>query len=88
MRIYFNRKCLVYLIIVQFSIFSAFQLYRAMNQCTSSFMEIWRSPKPVVAKIKRVAIGGGSDIALACDVTFTEDSCRIGYPPSNAKNLP
>lgn len=40
----------------------------------------------MVAKIKRVAIGGGSDIALACDVTFTEDSARIGYPPSNAFN--
>ncbi len=78
---------LSYRLIVQFSIFSAFQFYRAMSQCTSSFMEIWRSHKPVVAKIKRVAIGGGSDIALACDVTFTEDSCRIGYPPSNAMNL-
>ncbi|ODM92477.1 3-hydroxypropionyl-coenzyme A dehydratase [Orchesella cincta] len=62
--------------------------FRFMSACTSAFMEIWRSTKPVVAKIHRVAIGGGSDIALACDVTFTEDNARIGYPPSRVWGCP
>lgn len=53
-----------------------------MATVTNSYMEIWRSMKPVIAKIKRVAIGGGSDIALACDLTFMEKNSRIGYPPS------
>jgi enoyl-CoA hydratase len=53
-----------------------------MSAATNCYMEIWRSMKPVVAKIKRAAIGGGSDIALACDVTFIESNAKIGYPPS------
>jgi enoyl-CoA hydratase len=57
-------------------------LNRFMWSATNCFMEIFRSLKPVVAKIKRVAIGGGSDIALACDVTFIETTAKIGYPPS------
>lgn len=56
--------------------------FQYMSSVTHSYMEIWRSMKPVVAKIKRVAIGGGSDIALACDLTFVEKSAKIGYPPS------
>src|SRR6201986_1409086 len=54
---------------------------RLMSASTNSFMEIWRSMKPVVAKIKRVAIGGGSDMSLACDATFIEDTAQFGYPP-------
>lgn len=57
-------------------------LVRFMATTTHAYMEVWRSMKPVVAKIKRVAIGGGSDIALACDLTFMEKSAKIGYPPS------
>ncbi|KAJ6629966.1 putative enoyl-CoA hydratase echA8 [Pseudolycoriella hygida] len=56
--------------------------YQFMATVTNAYMEIWRSMKPVVAKIKRVAIGGGSDIALACDLTFMEKHSKIGYPPS------
>ncbi|KAG4074816.1 hypothetical protein HA402_006455 [Bradysia odoriphaga] len=56
--------------------------FQYMSSVTNSYMEIWRSMKPVVAKIKRAAIGGGSDIALACDLTFMEKSAKIGYPPS------
>jgi len=59
-----------------------------MGGASNCFMEIWRSMKPVVAKIKRAAIGGGSDIALACDVTFIETTARIGYPPSTVWGCP
>ncbi|OXA51406.1 probable enoyl-CoA hydratase isoform X2 [Folsomia candida] len=62
--------------------------YQFMWSATQAYMEIWRSNKPVVAKIKRVAIGGGSDIALACDVTFIETTAKIGYPPSTIWGCP
>lgn len=55
---------------------------------TNAFMEIWRSMKPVVAKIKRVGIGGGSDMSMACDVTFIEDNAQFGYPPSRVWGCP
>ncbi|ELT89301.1 hypothetical protein CAPTEDRAFT_127607 [Capitella teleta] len=62
--------------------------YQMMNRCNKAWMSIWHSLKPVVAKIRAVAIGGGSDIALCCDVTFTSDDARIGYPPSRIWGCP
>jgi enoyl-CoA hydratase len=44
--------------------------------------------KPVVAKIQGAALGGGSDLALACDITFIEDTAKFGYPPSRIWGCP
>jgi enoyl-CoA hydratase len=62
--------------------------FQMMNRCNQAWMSIWRSLKPVVAKIRGVAIGGGSDMALCCDVTFAADDTRIGYPPSRIWGCP
>jgi len=51
-------------------------------------MSLWHSLKPVVCKIRGVAIGGGSDMALCCDITFISDDARIGYPPSRIWGCP
>ncbi|XP_064602790.1 probable enoyl-CoA hydratase, mitochondrial isoform X2 [Liolophura sinensis] len=62
--------------------------YTFMSACTNAFMSIWRSYKPVVGKISGVAIGGGSDIALLCDITVAAEDARIGYPPSRVWGCP
>jgi len=41
-----------------------------------------------VCKIRGVAIGGGSDMALCCDAVFSSDDARIGYPPSRVWGCP
>jgi len=51
-------------------------------------MSLWRSDKPTVCKISGVAIGGGSDMALCCDLTFMTDEAVIGYPPSRVWGCP
>lgn len=45
-----------------------------------TFMSIWRSPKPVVAKIHGWCVGGGSEIGLLADIVIAADDARLGTP--------
>ena len=65
-----------------------YQDFKFMSRCNRAWMSLWHSHKPVVCKIRGVAIGGGSDIALSCDVTFASEDARIGYPPSRVWGCP
>ena len=62
--------------------------YQFMRRCTDSFMALWRSPKPVIAKINGDAVAGGSDIALCCDLIIMSEDARIGYPPARVWGCP
>jgi len=44
------------------------------------FMSIWRSPKPVVAKIHGWCVGGGSEVGLLADIVIAADDARLGTP--------
>jgi len=46
------------------------------------FMSIWRSPKPVVARVHGWCVGGGSDVALLSDVIIASEDARFGTPYS------
>ncbi len=62
--------------------------FKWMSRCNRAWMSLWHSQKPVVCKINGVAIGGGSDMALVCDVTFAGENAKIGYPPSRVWGCP
>ena len=62
--------------------------YRLLNRYVSSYMALWRSPKPVVAQVHGVCVGGGSDLALCSDLIVCAEDARIGYPPARVWGSP
>lgn len=52
------------------------------------FDEIAAYPKPVIAMINGYALGGGCELALACDIRIAADGARLGQPEVNLAIIP
>lgn len=65
---------------------------RAMIAFTRRMQEVYarieRSPKVSVAEIGGAALGGGFELALACDVRVVSDEARLGLPEARLGLLP
>ena len=55
---------------------------------SSAFDAVARIPKPVVAAITGYALGGGCELALACDWRVAADDARLGQPEINLGVIP
>jgi enoyl-CoA hydratase/carnithine racemase len=49
---------------------------------------LWQFRKPVVAAINGVAVGGGLELALACDIRIGAASARLGLTEARIGSLP
>ena len=62
--------------------------YAFMMRNTELFMSLWKSYRPVIAKVRGYAVAGGSDIALCCDLVVMSETAKIGYMPVRVWGCP
>jgi enoyl-CoA hydratase len=54
----------------------------------STFTKIENRPKPFIAAINGIALGGGMELALACHMRIIGDRARLGQPEINLGIIP
>jgi enoyl-CoA hydratase len=59
-----------------------------MGENVGCFMSLWRSRKPVIAKVHGWCVGGGTDLALCSDLVIAAEDAEIGYPPARVWGSP
>lgn len=68
--------------------FSPEDAYHHMRWGQRLFDGIEQLAKPVIAAINGFALGGGLELALACDIRTASASAEIGFPEVNLASLP
>jgi enoyl-CoA hydratase/carnithine racemase len=53
-----------------------------------AFQALADLPVPVVAALEGAALGGGLELALACDIRIGSPDCRVGFPEPRLGNSP
>ena len=62
--------------------------YAMMSRNARGFMSLFHSNKPVVCKVHRFCVAGGTDMALCSDLLIIDEDAKIGYPPSRVWGVP
>jgi len=55
---------------------------------TANWEEVTRCRKPVIAAVAGLALGGGCELAMMCDLIIAADTARFGQPEIKLGTLP
>lgn len=61
--------------------------YRIM-QVGDIYSAFERFPKPIIAMINGYCLGGGCELAMACDIRIAGDKAKLGQPETNLGIIP
>jgi len=64
------------------------ETYRAMRRWVEVQRLLEQAPKPVVAALNGHALGGGAELALACDLRILHAEATFGFPESGLGIFP
>ncbi len=67
---------------------SAVEYYNFLEEALEVMEKIWTMRVPTIAAINGLALGGGCELALACDFRIAVPEARIGLPELNHGLLP
>lgn len=59
-----------------------------LKQIRETMSEIENTPKPVIAAVNGLALGGGTELALACDVRFVAEHAQMGLTETTLAIIP
>ena len=74
--------------IKEFEQWSSDALFDFIELGSRVFCAIQELPQPVIAGIHGHALGGGLELALACDIRVADDSAVIGFPEIRIGGVP
>lgn len=64
------------------------EVRRYIRLIRDTFTRIEQLPKPVIASLNGVALGGGTELALACDLRVAEETATLGLTETSLGIIP